>query len=224
MRPPPLLAAPLATLLATLLVATGAHGDETLGRLFTTPAERAALDDARRQKLLPAAPAPEPPPAVPPPQFVTINGVVKRSDGQSTIWVNDKPVRGAQTTDGVTVLGPGPAGDRGSVALKLPESGRDVRIKVGQRLDAVSGQVQERYLVKTAPKPAQPDEVLEQKLSAPDAAARKAARSRRAEDDLLDATSAAAAAAPPPPPPEPPQYRPANEPFFAPPAAPMPRY
>ncbi|MGH8580510.1 MAG: hypothetical protein ACREVK_10465 [Gammaproteobacteria bacterium] len=83
----------------TVIVISGApmaaKGAE-LGRLFTTPQERAALDELRREGPKPVA-APEkvappvtsePAPAAKPPQPITVNGLVRRSDGANTVWVN----------------------------------------------------------------------------------------------------------------------------------------
>ena len=75
--------------------------DAPLGRLFLTPEQRAALDNARRNKIRSEAVAaavvktPKPPSA----RTVLINGVVKRSDGETIVWVNGKPVEG-ETPDG----------------------------------------------------------------------------------------------------------------------------
>ena len=75
-------------------------GARALGRLFFSPAERATLDAARQAAaipppavsneeipLLPEAAISEIPPApLPPP--MTLNGIVARSGGPATVWVN----------------------------------------------------------------------------------------------------------------------------------------
>ncbi len=71
-----------------------------LGRLFTTPQERQMLEAARHQpRIVEQAPQPtsmpEPTSAPPPLPDVTLNGVVVRSGGRSTVWVN-----GANSYDG----------------------------------------------------------------------------------------------------------------------------
>ena len=73
---------------------------------------------------------------------MTINGIVSRSDGESTIWVNGRPTEG-QTEDGMRVtISPG---SQSSVELREPEKGRRVRLKVGQKADLISGRIQESY-------------------------------------------------------------------------------
>jgi hypothetical protein len=81
---------------------------QTLGRLFSTPQQRREIDAHRgakpmRQpiiKLLPAlkpGPTTETSPAYappPPPRPSVINGFVRRSDGPSTVWLNEKPISG----------------------------------------------------------------------------------------------------------------------------------
>lgn len=76
------------------------------GRLFYTPTQRAMLNDARVRKVSdqpnPSAAAPTPP--VPAP--VSFDGVITRSDGVSTHWVNGRPHVG-RSSDKVQNLKPG---------------------------------------------------------------------------------------------------------------------
>lgn len=94
-----------------------------LGRLFFTPAERAALDQARNgaeiTAVIPAAPPSAPAldleslvPATPQPA-ITVNGYVQRSTGPATVWING--------TDSFS-------GDLSAHAIK----NRDVRIRNGK--------------------------------------------------------------------------------------------
>lgn len=94
-----------------LIVPTpGIVADETLGRFFSTPAERDHLDRLRHPPLVqPLGPVPErdadvapsPPeprpmveqtrlPEPPPETPVSLEGYVKRSDGQTSLWVNGR--------------------------------------------------------------------------------------------------------------------------------------
>jgi hypothetical protein len=60
-----------------------------LGRLFLTPVERLAIDQRRQGKVAPVERmfvGPTPPPA---PRVVT--GIVRRSDGRHTVWVDGEP-------------------------------------------------------------------------------------------------------------------------------------
>jgi len=91
------------------LPAAPAVGAE-VGRLFFTPAERAALERSRREAQAAPIPAPEPPPPrpvvrAPPPAAVlpviTVDGYVRRSGGEATVWVN-----GENSYDGGAATGP----------------------------------------------------------------------------------------------------------------------
>jgi len=119
------------------------------GRLFTTPEERAMLDRLRAGR-----PDPKPPeteqassgtgtvagPAKP----VRIDGVVRRSRGPSTVWVDGEALQaGGRTADGVQVR---PASKvPGAVYLKVPNGERAVRLKPGQRYDPSRGVVTEAF-------------------------------------------------------------------------------
>jgi hypothetical protein len=67
--------------LAALALCAGAHGAETLGTLFTTPEERARLDQLRRGDPVASTPAERA-------HEARITGFVKRSDGRSTVWID----------------------------------------------------------------------------------------------------------------------------------------
>lgn len=128
-----------------LLAALPAAAQTTQGRLFFSPAERARLDAARKESLANAnrpAPvkAPEQPKAAPP-TVVTLNGVVKRSDGETTVWVNGKAVseRFADADIHAGTIA------RDAVGVDLPGSGRRVRLKVGQSVEATSGVVEDGW-------------------------------------------------------------------------------
>src|SRR4051812_23746051 len=81
-------------LLLGLVAAHAAWAAQPIGRLFFTPAERAALDASRVQKPVPQAAAAQQEAAAarPPSQTITYSGIVRRSDGKSTLWLNNKPV------------------------------------------------------------------------------------------------------------------------------------
>jgi hypothetical protein len=79
----------------------------TLGRLFFTPAERTALDRAPADAHASTEPTSR-----------TLNGIVRRSDGQGTVWIDGKPqVRRLAGT--------------GRVAVKTA-SGDELGLKVGE--------------------------------------------------------------------------------------------
>lgn len=104
------LPAPLPALLPRLLVlalagaaaapAAAQYAEPVLGRLFTAPEERTRIDRDRASAPMnpvaaaePAPPAPPPVVEAPPPPAapVRFTGVVRRSDGRATVWVNDEP-------------------------------------------------------------------------------------------------------------------------------------
>ena len=76
------------------------------GRLFYTPPQRAMLNDARVRKL---TDLPNPSPtahSLPAPAPVSFDGVITRSDGVATHWVNGRPHVG-RSSDTVHNLKPG---------------------------------------------------------------------------------------------------------------------
>jgi hypothetical protein len=117
-----------------LLVIMGARAQE-LGRLFTTPEERQRLDALRLEPTpttTTMTPTPQlAPTAVPePPVPVTVNGVVLRSHGAQTVWINGASrYDNEANTSGVRVklheLTPR------EVPVILPEGRGTVRIKPG---------------------------------------------------------------------------------------------
>ena len=117
----------LALILLSLVCGGAARAQSApIGRLFFSPEERAQLDAQRANGGAPPQPVQAAPPAPPPPP-VTMNGVVKRSSGKSTVWLNDTP----QNDDNNQLATP--AADP-SVTLRL-SSGRKVVLKPGQTLD-----------------------------------------------------------------------------------------
>lgn len=146
MTPRPRPATPARLLVLLLCVAGPAMADVTLGRLFTTPEERAAQDVVRSGAPAgvpgaaasnpvagPAAP-PAPPPA--PPAPVELNGLLRSSAGRSTVWLNQVP-----QNDASNHLLPGRPG---ATALQLrTAAGRRVILRPGQRYDVTEGRVKE---------------------------------------------------------------------------------
>jgi hypothetical protein len=126
--------------LCTVAEAVGAA--ELQGRLFFTPVQRAQLEAARAQKDRQQPPAEGEIAAPPAPEIVTYGGIVRRNDGKSTVWLNDRPI-----SDRKAASEAGIAGIRadGAITLKQAQSERSVALKVGQRLDVVSGVIEEPY-------------------------------------------------------------------------------
>lgn len=144
-----LLSCPRALVLGTLVaLVPGVACGEALGRLFFTPEQRAALDEARFAPPREQAPEPEvaaeepaPEPA-PPVGAFRMEGLVVRSQGPNTAWVGGRPVwRKGRTVEGVTV-DPG-AVREGGVAVRVPGADAVVDLKPGQRFDPASARVSE---------------------------------------------------------------------------------
>ncbi|MBI5750708.1 MAG: hypothetical protein HZA59_01000 [Hydrogenophilales bacterium] len=112
---------------------------ETLGRLFHTPEQRALLDLARKSTPLNASGEPDAASG----QGLSVSGIVTRSDGKRSTWVNGRLEHDAAITG---------KQDRTQVWVKLP--GGEVKLKVGQSLDPATGQVAEGYRRAPPPEPA----------------------------------------------------------------------
>lgn len=120
-------------LLIMMFLPSLAMATEPLGRLFTTPAERANLDFLRQTKKveLPQADQPVPEATAPAlPSSISVQGYVKRSDGkQSTVWVNNSPIQEDSGTSEVEV---GKLRGGNQIQLKLPANGKKLSLKPGQ--------------------------------------------------------------------------------------------
>lgn len=124
---------------------------QSLQRLFSTPAMRAELD-RRRTRLNQGQPAVEevvetlPLPVEPVLEeevFYQLDGVVSRSDGYYTVWVNNQPYPHTQLPDNMELLAPFA---RGRLRIRNPETGADYEIVPGQILNLTTGEIQESYL------------------------------------------------------------------------------
>jgi hypothetical protein len=119
------------------------------GRLFTTPEERAMLDRLRAGK-----PAPKPhqadqvsrdtSTAAGSGKPVRIDGVVRRSRGPSTVWVDGEALPAGGVTAGGLRVRPASKAPA-AVYLKAPDGEPAVRLKPGQRYDPSRGVVTEAY-------------------------------------------------------------------------------
>ncbi len=126
-------------LLSAIVSQSAWSGDEVSGRLFTTAAERAQLDQKRLQKILhPQADLT----ATPVLESVTLDGFVTRSSGKNTTWINQTEQNEAGHGNHLQVTQlPGHA-----AAISLQSAnGKRVRLKVGETLDLNSGTVRKVY-------------------------------------------------------------------------------
>jgi hypothetical protein len=133
-----------------LSLTAGAASAADLDRLFFTPEQRATLDKARKQNSRSEADREFKPPAAPLPQNVSVTGMIRRSDGKNTIWLNNRVVNERQA--GGIIAGAGKRDNQ--VRLSLPDAGKSVDLKVGQTLEILSGTIEENYLRRRAPESA----------------------------------------------------------------------
>lgn len=124
----------LAALSANVTAADG------LGYLFTTPAQRAALD---RLSLKPDGSMATASPEVTatedgkdaPPKKVKISGMIVNSHGKNTTWINhdgDKKVKSTGVSGG-------------QVEVTLGTDGKHISLKPGQEFDPGTGKISETY-------------------------------------------------------------------------------
>lgn len=121
---------------AGLLLAASSPRAELAGRFFFTPQERAALDGQRYKNISPGTSR----------NSITVNGLVARNNGKSTVWINGIPQGDHEATSRITVIGKQPTG--GKLTIRLPDSSKPVGMRVGQTLETGSGQVREVYEAK----------------------------------------------------------------------------
>jgi len=137
----------LACACAIAAFAAPAPAADQLGRLFFTPEQRATLDTARSKKtrvnLTTEETPTEKPPPPPAPEVVTYSGVVQRSDGKSTVWLNNQPVNERDLRSGASMAGRVRADGR--VTVQSAQTGRNVELRVGQSAELLSGSVEEGY-------------------------------------------------------------------------------
>lgn len=118
-----------------------AHAAEPLGRLFYTPQQRSQLDTARLQKNQAVLAAESQEAALP--QVITYRGMVKRSDGRSTLWVNDRAISNPEALSAMSINGR--VSPSGSVTIQFPQSNRSAELKVGQSAELISGVVEDAF-------------------------------------------------------------------------------
>ncbi|OGV76781.1 MAG: hypothetical protein A3I83_07650 [Methylotenera sp. RIFCSPLOWO2_02_FULL_45_14] len=149
-------------LVSALAIPLQAAPDNDFGRLFSRPSERKNLDFLRQnQKLKVITPqdiqpdllANAAPPELPDP--ITLQGFVKRSDGASTLWINNKAVQEDSAIDNMQIgrlngqqNKTGASSD--SLNVKIPANGKHVRLKAGQMYIPETNQIRELTTVAKA--------------------------------------------------------------------------
>lgn len=110
-----------------------------VGRLFFTPEQREQLDLLRLKKVVASQAKDEPPP-----EIITYEGIVRRTDGQTTVWVNNKPLTERELREAPAVAGHIERDGRLRLQAGQAGAGAALRLKVGQRAELSSGRVEER--------------------------------------------------------------------------------
>lgn len=131
-----------AAILALLALAAqpAAAADSAIGRIFYTPEQRAQLDSLRVRKAVATQVREEPVPEV-----ITYQGIVRRSDGKATVWVNNEALSDADLRLKQSLVGR--IGRNGQVILQTPQAAGSgqVQLKVGQSAELLSGRIEESY-------------------------------------------------------------------------------
>jgi hypothetical protein len=124
------LAGLLFALALTAAIIPQATAEEALGRLFFTPERRQTLDRQRRLNIQEKQEIPEDP-------MLTINGVVTRSSGKSTVWINGVSQNENETRNGVAVTPNGK--EPGRIVVQTTEV-PTTEAKVGDTIKRNSGE------------------------------------------------------------------------------------
>lgn len=102
------------------LTAASAGAQQPLGRLFFTPEQRATLESLR---LAPAT-------ATTATDRIKVDGMIQRSGGPTTVWINGVPQTAAPGAVAPSARGGAPA-----VEVAVPARDERVRLKVGQSVE-----------------------------------------------------------------------------------------
>jgi len=186
----------LAVFFVGLALAQAVCAAQPVGRLFYSPSERTQLDAIRTQKPTPqqATAAAPPQEARPTTQTITYSGIVRRNDGKSTLWLNNKPVDEKDALSGLAVTGR--VRPDGAVTFQNPETGARIDLKVGQRAELQTGRVAETS--RENPEAARKDEAPKPETAKPAAEATGDPGRARSAPDQEPGDKRGAAAAPAP--------------------------
>lgn len=126
--------------LLVLLLPLASHAAEPLGRLFFSPEQRAQLDALRTKKVVAAQVKDEPAP-----EFITYNGIIRRDDGKTTVWVNNKSLSEKDIRDSDSLVGRIERDGRIMIQPAQKSTAPGLRLKVGQSAELQSGRVAEPF-------------------------------------------------------------------------------
>ena len=128
-----LIAGGLASVSLWLAMSCPAVAEEALDRLFFTPERRQQLDRQRQTNVLDQQ-------AVQSEPTLTIDGIVTRSSGRRTAWINGNPQSEGDIGSGVSVGAQ--RGDPGRVVVRT-DSLPAVRARVGETVNSSTGETQD---------------------------------------------------------------------------------
>jgi len=127
-----------------------AQAEVVFGRLYTTPGQRAQLDEARNklptdgikidiveQELLPTETAET---QTDTSQSISLDGIVYRTDGKNTAWINRNSTNEGNIENQFTTVGERDVRSN-QVRITLPDNHTRIDLKVGQSYDVNSKQV-----------------------------------------------------------------------------------
>lgn len=135
--------------LISVLIMTASQlalADDSFGRLFSTPKERANLDYLRQSRkiIVPqkVESAPQSVEVLALTKAVELQGYVKRSDGkQGTVWINQQAIQEGTKNDEIAV-GRLPE-QQNRVQIQINGSGKVLSLKAGQTYDPETNRVRE---------------------------------------------------------------------------------
>lgn len=116
--------------LLVLVPGAASGADDALGRLFFTPERRQQLDRQREMNILDKQQIQADP-------TLTIDGVVARSSGKRTTWVNGSPQNEDETANGLIVTPR--RGEPGKVLVESSDSPQ-ARARVGETVNRNTGE------------------------------------------------------------------------------------
>nr|VFK30308.1 MAG: hypothetical protein BECKMB1821G_GA0114241_106217 [Candidatus Kentron sp. MB] len=103
-----------------------------LGRLFFSEQERRELNRLREEKQSPEKPIAEKKQTPLPTKSFTVNGIVARSNGNNTYWINGQPVpENALSHPGIHII---KHSNGGPIKVEFPCGSRNVQLKPGQKV------------------------------------------------------------------------------------------
>ncbi len=154
-------------LLLALLVASTAVADDQIGRLFSTPDDRAKLDMLRsglvKKMALSEPDGEDGKSGLQPAEPLYFNGLVRHSDGRMTLWVNGQRLDKRGGTDELTLHSHADRQNR--VKLRLNKERRTIQLKPGQAWNPAVKQVVEHFRIeKKRPEPQQMSDMMESRI------------------------------------------------------------